>query len=49
MKGLYERGYDRVTILEMFRFVDWLMVLPLELEQGFQHVVDEYEEATKMR
>lgn len=25
------------------------MVLPLELEQGFQHVVDEYEEATKMR
>ena len=49
VKGLYERGYDRATILEMFRFIDWLMVLPVELEQGFQRIVDEYEEATKMR
>jgi hypothetical protein len=31
VKGLYERGYDREGILELFRVIDWVMALPFEL------------------
>jgi hypothetical protein len=30
-KMLYERGYDERTIIDLFRFLDWLMFLPQEL------------------
>jgi len=35
VRTLYERGYDRKDILELFRFIDWLLILPEELEQQF--------------
>ena len=28
VKMLYQRGYTKEDILELFRFIDWLMVLP---------------------
>lgn len=31
---LYERGYKRKDILELFRFIDWLMILPDDLEKA---------------
>lgn len=30
---LYERGYTRQDVLELFRFIDWVMVLPPDLEK----------------
>jgi hypothetical protein len=48
VKGLYERGYRREEILELFRFVDWLLVLPDELERGFKETMIQYEEEKKM-
>jgi hypothetical protein len=48
VKGLYERGYRREEILELFRFVDWLLALPKELERGFKEALTQYEEAQKM-
>lgn len=46
---LYERGLSRDDILELTRFLDWIMILPEELAQRFDEVVNEYEEAQQMR
>jgi hypothetical protein len=29
---LYNRGYERQEVLELFRFIDWMLQLPRELE-----------------
>lgn len=48
IRGLFERGYDRRDILELFRLVDWMMTLPEELQQGFERRVTEYQEDRQM-
>ena len=40
---LYERGYQRQQILELFRFIDWLLRLPDELAQRFDEQLKTYE------
>lgn len=45
---LYERGYGRKDILELFRFIDWLMVLPESLEKIFIQELRQIEEETQM-
>ena len=49
MKGLYERGWMREDVIKLFRFIDWLMVLPAELTQAFKIAAREYEEEKKMQ
>ena len=34
VKGLYERGWNREQIEELFRLIDWIMELPTEMERG---------------
>jgi hypothetical protein len=46
--GLYERGYNREEILTLFRFIDWLLVLPVVLEQEFWHEFRQLEEEKHM-
>ena len=48
IKRLYERGYEREDIINLFKFIDWLMSLPLELEQEFWQELNQYEEERKM-
>ncbi len=48
VKMLYQRGYSRRDVIELSRFIDWLMVLPEELEKSFTEAVFSYEEAIKM-
>ena len=48
MRGLYERGYRREDILALFRFIDWLLVLPAVLEQAFWQELRQVEEAHRM-
>lgn len=43
VKQLYEKGYERTDVLELFRFLDWLLALPKILEQAFQKQLIEYE------
>lgn len=43
VKRLYEKGYGREDVLELFRFIDWLLSLPEELEQRFADQLSEYE------
>ncbi len=47
-KSLYQRGYSRQDILELFRLINWMMTLPEELEQSFTLEMTNYEEDTKM-
>ena len=47
-KRLYEKGYQREEIINLFRFIDWVMRLPEELERSFWQEVTQYEEEKKM-
>ena len=45
---LYERGYDRDRIISLYRYIEWLMALPNELEQLFDEQLEQYEEEQQM-
>lgn len=47
-KLLYARGYDKLTIAELFQFLDWLMALPAELEQEYRDEIVRFEEERHM-
>jgi hypothetical protein len=47
-RRLYERGYRREDILQLFRFIDWIMHLPHELQLSFRQQVYAYEEEQRM-
>jgi hypothetical protein len=48
IKGLYDRGMNAVDIRRLFRFIDWIMELPKELEIAFWDRVRQYEEEKHM-
>jgi flagellar biosynthesis/type III secretory pathway protein FliH len=48
VKGLYQQGYTREEILELFRFIDWVMVLPEDLETRFEETLLSYEQEVHM-
>jgi hypothetical protein len=47
-RRLHEQGYNREDILHLYRFIDWLMALPRELETGFWQEMQQYEEEKRM-
>lgn len=47
-KRLYEKGYQRQDIINLFRFIDWVMRLPEDLENSFWQEVTQYEEEKRM-
>ena len=48
-KMLYERGYSRKDILELWRFIDWLVFLPADLEDKLEVAVMDFEREKTMR
>jgi hypothetical protein len=48
VKGLYERGYETEDVRQLFRFIDWLMMLPEELEKKLEDELAEFEEERRM-
>ena len=48
VKSMYEKGYERETVLQLFRLLDWMMILPKELTQKFDTEMSDYEEEKKM-
>ena len=48
LRRLYEQGYPRVDILNLFRFIDWVLGLPEEQEEALWQEIAEYEEAKHM-
>ena len=49
IRQLYARGYEREDIYELFRFIDWLLVLPEELTKSFRERVEEINQESKMK
>lgn len=49
IKRLYEQGFSREDIINLYALIDWMMTLPDELEQEFQRELSQYEESKKMR
>jgi hypothetical protein len=47
-RRLYERGLPRQTIIDLYRFMDWLMRLPEDLELEYTDAVFQIEERLKM-
>ena len=47
-KALYLKGYSREDIMNLLRFLDWVMVLPRELEVRFQEEMKTFEEEIKV-
>jgi len=48
IRMLYERGYERQEIIKLFRFIDWLISLPVELEPEFRQELDKLQEEKTM-
>lgn len=48
-KELYLRGFTRTEIINLYRFIDWIMVLPEELEELFHREIIQFEEERKMQ
>ena len=49
VKSLYRRGWQRLDVQELFRFIDWVLELPGALEQRLWDEVQTSEEVQKMR
>ncbi|NEP12368.1 MAG: DUF4351 domain-containing protein [Symploca sp. SIO2C1] len=47
-RGLYEQGYQRQDVLNLFHFIDWVMKLPKGLEEAFLQEITEYEKERNM-
>lgn len=47
-RQLYEQGYERQDILNLFRFLDWMMELPEGLKQAFWANLEQYEQERQM-
>ena len=49
VRDLYERGYERGDVLELFRFIDWLLALPDEMKTTFRQRIEELDQESKMK
>jgi hypothetical protein len=47
-RALYEKGFSTTDILNLYRLVDWLMMLPDDLTNQFTQNLIAYEEEKKM-
>ena len=47
-RNLYERGFTPAEVRQLYRFVDWLMDLPKELEEQLRTELAQFEKEKKM-
>jgi hypothetical protein len=45
---LYERGWSEQEVIDLYRFIDWVLTLPLELESAFRDDLETYERGKNM-
>ncbi len=48
IRSLYQRRYDRQDILELFRYIDWMLQLPETLEQQLIQDIEQIEQEEQM-
>ncbi|WP_320073215.1 cytosolic protein [Nostoc sp. MG11] len=49
VRRLYEQGFGREAVLNLLAFIDWMLTLPLDLEQEFQRELEQLEEEQRMQ
>ncbi len=49
VRRLYARGYPREDVLELFRFIDWVLALPEAEMVSFRRQVSDLEQESKMK
>lgn len=49
VRRLYEQGFEREDIINLFGFIDWMLSLPIELEQEFWQEIRNFEESKRMQ
>lgn len=49
VRRLYEQGFEREDIINLFGFIDWMLSLPIELEQEFWQEIRNFEESRRMQ
>jgi hypothetical protein len=47
-RRLYELGFRRDDIVQLFKFIDWLMVLPGQLDELYREAFETFEERKNM-
>ncbi len=47
-RRLYEHGYKRQDVINLFHFIDWVMQLPTDLDKSFWQQVHEFEKERQM-
>ncbi|MCG9890725.1 MAG: DUF4351 domain-containing protein [Thermosynechococcaceae cyanobacterium MS004] len=47
-RALYEKGYGRQEVLNLYRFIDWVMILPEAVERSFWQDLQSFEEDRKV-
>jgi Domain of unknown function (DUF4351) len=45
---LYERGWSEQEVIDLYRFIDWVLTLPQELEAAFRDDLETYERGKNM-
>ncbi|WP_027849267.1 Rpn family recombination-promoting nuclease/putative transposase [Marinospirillum minutulum] len=48
IRRLFERGYSKEQVVELFNILDWMIKLPAPLELEFKTLVDQIQEEKKM-
>jgi hypothetical protein len=48
VRQLYEKGYNRSEVFNLFTFIDWIIKLPKPLAMAFWTELNTYEESRKM-
>ena len=48
VRGLYRSGFSRQQVIDLFRFIDWVLHLPKGLDQRLWANIAEWEESQKM-
>jgi hypothetical protein len=48
VKGLYEKGFSKEDVRQLFRFIDWMMELPEALTHLFREELDQLEKEKTM-
>ena len=46
---LYDKGYSKEKVFALYRFIDWLMVLPADLSRMFYNTISKQNEVHKMK
>ena len=48
VRWLYERGFRKEDVLNVFRFIDWMIVMTEDMEQKLKEKIEELEEENQM-